>query len=334
MTGGSSSPATPSVAMRLILSFDVEIWCNGWTRLDEEFPAAFERYVYGHSRTEGGALPLTLQLLRRHGIRAVFFVEPLFAARFGTRYLREIVELIAADGHEIQLHLHSEWADEIRPRPLPHIAGKRQHLQYLSFEDQLTLIRAGSALLREAGVAEITAFRAGSFAANGDTLRALAAAGIAIDSSINAVVPISMSGLRDTIDLYQPSRVEEALCVPLTVFRDGLGRLRPAQVGSCSFDELRQVVAWAVVHEWPAVTVLSHNFEMLRPDSPRIDPIVARRFERLCAFLASQAHVVEAGGYTRAGIVPPTAPLALPVSSRPATLRRLAEQLARRALGR
>lgn len=320
--------------MQLVLSFDVEVWCNGWDRLDEEFPRAFERYVYGHSRTAGGALPLTLEILRRHDIRAVFFVEPLFAARFGLRYLREIVELIGADGHDLQMHLHSEWADEIRPKPLEHIPDKRQHLQYLSYEDQLTLIRTGLALLRDAGVPRITAFRAGSFAANGDTLRALAAAGITVDSSINAAMPISMPDRRDSIDLYQPSRVDGLLSVPLTVFRDGLGRLRPAQVGACSFEELREVIEWALAHDWPAVSILSHNFEMLRPDSTRIDPIVAHRFERLCAFIASRAPAVRAGGLAGCNLAPSAASLALPAVGRRATVRRLAEQLARRALRR
>lgn len=94
--------------MRLILGFDIEIWCSGWDRLDEEFPRAFERYVYGDSRTDGGALPRTLEMLLRHGLRGVFFDEPLFAARFGIRYLREIVDLIGSYIQQIELHLHSE----------------------------------------------------------------------------------------------------------------------------------------------------------------------------------------------------------------------------------
>src|SRR5690606_7600302 len=142
---------------------DVEICCNSWDRLDDEFPRAFGLQVYAHLRNDGGAPPTTLDGLPRHGVSAVIFVEPLFAARFGLRYLRETVDLILSNGQQIELHLHSEWADEIHPRPLPHIADKRQHMQQLSFDDQLTLIRAGLDLLRDAGVTGISAFRAGSF---------------------------------------------------------------------------------------------------------------------------------------------------------------------------
>ncbi|HRO58338.1 MAG TPA: hypothetical protein PK177_04085 [Burkholderiaceae bacterium] len=318
--------------MRLILSFDVEVWCNGWGRLDDEFPRAFERYVYGHSRTEGGALPRTLEVLRRHGVRAVFFVEPLFAARFGLRYLREIVDLIGSSGQQIELHLHSEWADEIRPRPLPHIAEKRQHLQQLPFDDQLTLIRTGLELMRQAGVSGIGAFRAGSFGANGDTLRAVAAAGLSIDSSINAAADISVPDLRGSVDMYQPSRIGDVLSLPLTVFRDGFGRTRPAQVGSCSFSELRQVLDTAIDESWPAVTMLSHNFEMLRPDSVRIDPIVLDRFERLCAYVASRRELATPQGNLFDSIAPPEEPIALPRANFAGTARRFGEQLLRRAL--
>lgn len=318
--------------MRAILSFDVEIWCNGWDRLDEEFPRAFERYVYGHSRTEGGALPKTLAILRRNGLKAVFFVEPLFAARFGLRHLREIVDLIGSHDQQIELHLHSEWADEIRPRPLPHIEEKRQHLQQLSFDDQLTLIRTGLDVMKDAGARGITAFRAGSFGANGDTLRAVEAAGLTVDSSINAAVDLSVPDLRGTVDLFQPSRIGNLLSLPLTVFRDGFGRARPAQIGSCSFSELRQVIDNAIDRSWPAVTMLSHNFEMLRPGSTRVDPIVLDRFEKICAYIASRPELAMPAGNLLEQISPSLDPPAMARTSLAGTARRFGEQLLRRGL--
>lgn len=318
--------------MRVILSFDVEIWCNGWGRLDEEFPGAFERYIYGHSRTMGGALPRTLEALRRHGIRGVFFVEPLFAARFGRRYLREIVELIGIDGHQIELHVHSEWADEIRPKPLPHIPDKRQHLRQLSLADQTNLIKLGIEMLKDVGVPTVKAFRAGSFGANVDTLRAVETAGLSIDCSVNACAPAGTADLGDTVDMYQPSRVGGVLAIPMTVFRDGFGRLRPAQVGACSARELIETLNQARAAQWPAVMLLSHNFEMLRPGGAKIDPIVARRFERLCMLISEQTDRSSWRGDLFQGIAPPRRPLSPPKVGRAGTIVRLCEQLLRRTL--
>jgi hypothetical protein len=86
----------------------------------------------------------------------------------------------------VQLHLHTEWADEARVRLLEHVTEKRQHIRHFSLDEQETLIRAGAALIESAGGGRPTAFRAGSFALNLDTLTALARCGICIDSSYNA----------------------------------------------------------------------------------------------------------------------------------------------------
>ena len=73
--------------MNVYLTFDIEIWCNGWSNLDRTFPISFERYVYGRSRHGAYALPQTLSILNQYGLKGIFFVEPLFAARFGIKHL-------------------------------------------------------------------------------------------------------------------------------------------------------------------------------------------------------------------------------------------------------
>jgi protein-tyrosine phosphatase len=77
------------------------------------------RALYGRSPAGDYALPKTLEILDRNGLKGVFFVEPLFAARFGVEHLATIVDLIRAGGHDVQLHLHPEWSDELRPLPFP-----------------------------------------------------------------------------------------------------------------------------------------------------------------------------------------------------------------------
>jgi hypothetical protein len=54
--------------MKVYLTFDIEVWCGGWSHLDERFPASFERYVYGRSKQGDYALPATLDLMDRHGL--------------------------------------------------------------------------------------------------------------------------------------------------------------------------------------------------------------------------------------------------------------------------
>ncbi|MFY7913428.1 MAG: hypothetical protein ACOVPA_02020, partial [Rubrivivax sp.] len=168
------------------ITVDVEVWCEDWNRIDEQFPEAFHRYVYGPTPQGEFGLPFQLRLLNEYGLRACFFVEPLFSLRFGAQWLKKIVDLIQGAGQEVQLHLHPEWVDEITPPPVSTDGGKRPLLKQYPLADQITLIGLGKRLLEEAGVAQVSAFRAGSFGFNANTLRAVACNGMSIDASYNA----------------------------------------------------------------------------------------------------------------------------------------------------
>lgn len=319
--------------MKVYMTFDIEVWCNGWNNLDAVFPAAFERYIYGRSPKGEFALPKTLEILDSFGLKGVFFVEPLFARRFGVGYLTEIVALIKSGGHEVQLHLHPEWTDEIRPLVFSGATRKRQHLAHYSLKEQCALITLGQQLLEEAGSGPIVAFRAGSFAANADTYRALRQCGIAIDSSLNAVHPDSGLDLRGRVDFHHRQVFENVQILPMTVFRDGLGRCRPAQVGACSFAEMRDALLSAQTLGIGHFVLLSHNFEMLRQASSVPDGIVVGRFQRLCEFLAAYEESFDVSGFSSLSDSADSQATLLPYSRLQSTLWRHGEQLIRRLLG-
>lgn len=320
-------------AMNIHLTFDIEIWCNGWSNLDREFASCYPRYVYGHSRHGDYALPKTLDILNRHDLRGIFFVEPLFSARFGAEYLERLVRLIDDAGQEVQLHLHPEWTDEIAPPIIPDISCKRQHLIYYSLDEQTALIRHGKSLLENALGKPVNAFRAGSFAINSDTFLALARNGIAVDSSINSCYAISAPNLVLQHGTAAPYVVEGVLTYPVTVFRDGFGRMRPAQVGACSFQEMRQAVCSAQSDNHQNFVIVSHNFEMLKPDCSEPDFYVVRRFEKLCRFLAANRHELPVIGFGNETVAaPPKVNPPAPRANLFATSQRLYEQAMRRVL--
>lgn len=322
--------------MRVFLTFDVEVWCGGWDRLDERFPAAFRRYVYGASETDGYALPMTLRILEENGIKGVFFVEPLFAARFGLDKLRTILEMILETGQEVQLHIHPEWCDEASILASGRATAKRASLWQFSYEEQAELIRTGTELISAAGGPRMRAFRAGSFAANGDTWRALAAEGYEFDSSFNATSPLSFpegvpSDLRYARSLVPGLDLQS---LPIGVFQDGFGRPRHAQVGACAYEELRTAISVAAVAGWSDYVLLSHGFEMLKPGTTSEDPIVVRRFRRLCEHLRRLVDlgVIDVAGFDTLSRVPrgyssPSRVPSVPVST---TLKRYLEQGIRR----
>lgn len=283
--------------MKVHLSFDVEVWCNGWNNLDAVFPAAFDRYIYGRSDHGSFALPKTLEILQRYGLTAVFFVEPLFAARFGQRYLAEVVQMILAAGQDVQLHLHPEWTDEIKPPPIADVTRKRQHLNYYTLDEQIALIALGKCYLEAVTGRSVQAFRAGSYAANADTFTALRHLDIKVDSSLNEIAGIGGEGLNRDRVVVDPQMIDGVCSFPVTVFQDGIGRLRPAQVGACSFSEMREAMIDAERKGHDHFVAVSHNFEMLKPGSNERDIIVVNRFEKLCALLANRHDIFHVTTY-------------------------------------
>ncbi len=270
--------------LNVLITVDTEIWCGGWADLDTKFPASFRRYVYGPTPSGDYALPFLLKVLSDHGLDAVFFVEPLFATRFGIEPLREVVGLIQNARQEVQLHLHTEWADEALNPLLPGVRRKRQHLRMFSQAEQVKLIAAGLELLKRGGADSINTFRAGNFGANSDTLIAVGKNGLDYDSSY--------SGARNTTDiapgqlLTQPQALASVTEYPVTVFRDhGPTSLRPLHVTACSFNEMTWVLNSAADSNWDSVVVVLHNFELMDVHRDRPDPIAVRRFRRLCSFL-------------------------------------------------
>lgn len=270
----------------VFITVDVEIWCDGWHDLDAKFPAAFDQYIYGKTASGDYGLPFQLKVLADNGLRAVFFIEPLFSARFGSGPLQEIVGLLQDQGHELALHLHTEWVDEANEPLLENVTQKMQHLMYFDRADQATLLKKGRAMLQAAGVQDITSFRAGSFAFNADTLAALGDVGIPVDASYNATLFGPQSGVATGTNLTRPTSFDQVVEYPMTVFDDRVKGLRHAQVTSCSLAELQHILWQSVEQEAGACVLLSHNFEMLAPSKQKADPIVVKRFEKFCGFLA------------------------------------------------
>src|SRR3546814_19862285 len=105
---------------------------------------------------------------------------------YGPKIIAEIVRPIVARGHEVQLHIHTEWLRFARFNPAGKLTGR--NIGDFPLPAQKKLIGLARDLLVSAGAPEPIAFRAGTFSANDDTLRALAAPGFRFASSFNAPV--------------------------------------------------------------------------------------------------------------------------------------------------
>lgn len=320
----------PMPPLHVLLTFDIEVWCGGWEGLDQKFPGAFRRYIHGPSRAGNYALPKTLEIMDAHGIHGVFFVEPLFAARFGVEPLAEIVTLLKDAGQEIQLHLHPEWQNEASTPLIENHRAKRQYLTQYDLEEQTALIAHGIRLLQEAGAERPIAFRSGNYSCNRATYLALERNGILLDSSMNALVEASGVGMSNEERRTGAHYIGRVLTLPLFGFSAANGSPRYLQVGSCGFQEMKQVLESAHSSGWRYVPIVSHNFEMLVPGSSRPDWTVVRRFSALCRYLSRNRERYAWGGFHAATFTEEPSGLQRPMTTTGANMVRHAEQGYRR----
>lgn len=314
----------------VLLTVDVEVWCDSWERQDETFADCFRGYVYGPTAKGQRGLPYQTEVLNDHGLKAVFFVESLFASRFGVEPLAEIVGLLQQGRQEVQLHLHPEWAQEARTPILAPFEGRRSAMAQFDLDAQTRLLTVAKAHLAQAGQPEVKAFRAGSFAFNTDTIRALRAAGIPFDASYNASLSGPYSGLRPGETPTQPFDADGVWEYPMTVFRDGAGKLRHVQLTACSSQEIESVLWQAAEEGTGTVVILWHNFELLSDDKRTVDPIVQARFRRLCRFLRDNDRSFRVRGFEDMERPTPSPERAIPSTGVVSTGMRMAEQLLRR----
>ena len=246
--------------------------------------------IYDRSLEPAG-VGITYQLakLADHALKACFFVDPMPALAFGIEPIRRMVGTILDAGQEVQLHLHPAWATAIpRDRGANHA---KFDLSDYNYAEQHDLIVRATELLVAAGAPMPIAFRAGSYAANDDTLRALAALGFAYDSSHNGSLAAAAS--RISLPAHQIAPVKPPLVadaelveIPVTVIEDRPGRLRTFQLCALSANESRNALEHAAAARHVAVTIVSHGFELANRGGTRANAVHVRRFDSLCDTLA------------------------------------------------
>jgi hypothetical protein len=269
-------------------------------------------------------LPFQLRAANEHGLRFTFLVESLFSCQFGIEPLRDIVSLVAGAGQDVQLHAHPEWLRH-SPNPIFETNGRHTFRQFTA-EEQSRLIEVARERLCEAGAKNVVAFRAGSFAANEETLTAVSRNQLKIDSSFK----LGRGPARAPVMEYKPVDTEEVLGYSLATYQDWPGRSKHLQLTSCSFRELTFVLEEAARNRWGAVVLLSHSAELLNRDRSAPDKLVLRRFERLCRWLADRRDKYVTRGFGEASLGCASASNWSPIqSSRWRTALRVGEQALR-----
>lgn len=280
-----------NVMTLLYLTIDTE-YSPGYFRgsANATHEADFARSISGDA--SGGSVGIFFQMdvLDRHGLKAVFFVDPMPALVWGVEAVARVVHPIIERGHEVQLHLHTEWLGFAgEANPLSRYMGR--DIKKFTLEQQLELIEYARDVLIRAGAPAPMAFRAGNYAANDDTLRALSALGFHYDSS--HCPGIADSDCDISLGASDQHPVEHCGVVecPVGCIEGFGGSLRHFQLTALTDDEIIAALRHAARQGQPSITLVSHSFELLSRDRLKVNCIVKRRFERMCSSLEALADV-------------------------------------------
>lgn len=246
--------------------------------------ANFERSIA--CSTPDGEVGIVWQMdkLDEHGLKAVFFVDPMPALLWGVEAIRDAVGPIVKRGHGVQLHIHTEWlALAGAANPLGDRVGV--NIKDFTLDEQKTLLSYAIDTLMAAGAPRPIAFRAGNYGANDDTLRALAELGLTHDTSHNPGFADSACDIGLGPDDSVPMRHCGVTEVPVSCIGEVGGALRHTQITAVSLREMKAAIRHARDSGIASLTLVSHSFELLSRRRNKINTVVCNRFEKLCQFL-------------------------------------------------
>ena len=249
--------------------------------------------IWGKCREGRFGIEWQMDVLEAHGLKGVFFVDSLPGIILRNGILPQIVKPIIDRGHEVQMHIHTEWVDWIVDSPTGSRRGR--DLADYSLSDQIVLLDLCAEMLENAGAPRPIAFRAGNYGANDNSLRALAEIGLKWDSSFNAAYlgdSCHISLPTDQLGAIEHCNVIE---LPVSGLHDSGTQIRPAQVCALSSAEMRAALLHSAKEQQDTFVIVSHSFEMLSRDRSRPNYAVMRRFEAMCDVIAKTPELVSAG---------------------------------------
>ncbi|HEV8047509.1 MAG TPA: hypothetical protein VGP35_07260, partial [Terriglobales bacterium] len=257
--------------VNVYITVDTECSLGGAWENPEWKPVGPDRAVLGRVGSRLYGIPLIMDILEEHGLRATFFTEVLVRDLLVKSELADAYAPILQRGHDAQLHLHpvfhyyhSVVHGRMRREDLP---ARMDLIGGLPFDTQIELLNKGCAIFREIFGRMPVAFRAGCYGASMSTLDALGKVGIAYDSSFNAAYldDSCLMGPREATNV--PWRNGSVWEIPVTTFETGAGRMRglkPLEVSAVSLWELQEVLHQAERLGQETVTVMLHSFAFLK----------------------------------------------------------------------
>ena len=262
-------------------------------------PVGNEKRIWGKIGDKYFGIPLMVDIAETFDIHLTFFVEVLNKHYFGEDETKKVFEYVLKRGHDVQLHLHPNYLNFKLNNPQE--KAYSDLIGMYPSENQIGLIQEGVEILIKDGVPRPIAFRAGCFGANEETLRALKAVGVLIDSSYNKAY-VGDTCLLDTRQINDLTYLDGIWEFPITSFVESTKlratRLKPLDINGVGFQEMKSVLNQAKESGPRNITIVLHSFSFLKPYDVQYHKVrprwnVIRRFRNLCQYINEKSDVFE-----------------------------------------
>lgn len=259
-------------------------------------PVGKEKRIYGKIAGEHYGIPLIMDIADSYGLKITFFVEVLNHYYFGKEDNYEVCQYILKRGHDVQLHLHPNYLNFKLDEPQKLIYS--DNMYDYDLETQTQLIKEGKELLKEFGVNNPLAFRAGNYGADINTLKALKKNDIKIDSSYNLSIPHKYIKITKR-KINDSDEIKGVFEFPITCFKIKFLNqeyIKPLDINGVSFSEIRKTIESLSENKVNNIVIILHSFSFinnydLQYNNLKIRKRIIKRFERVCEFISGNEKI-------------------------------------------
>jgi len=248
----------------------------------------FDQHIYAPIGGEEYGVNRIIDICEHNNFKATFFVDICMHHQYGESDIRDLCQLLDSKGHDVQVHAHPNW--------IPRYNSTTLHSYPYAIQHQI--ISETKRLYNKWLDRPPLAFRAGSYGANMDTIRALDENGFHIDSSYlqwnyNCVLSRELSH-RYSNRMFPLGNVLE---LPITTYHFLTGSYKKSSkidINACSWSEIKCVLYDYIQNPGMIFVILFlHSFSFIkqgknvRDISPNYRAV--RKFERILRYLKDEA---------------------------------------------
>jgi hypothetical protein len=275
------------------ITFDVECSMGGAWQNPGLKPVPPRLGMMGEYGANRYGIPLICAILHQHDLKATFFVEPFNAELGYPGETEPVVQYLVEQGQDVQLHIHPNHIHYAQQQA-GQLCVQSDQMADLSLEVQQQMLEEGARRLKEWSGTRPVAFRAGNMGASEESLNAMTAAGLWIDSSYTFPYIGAQCRFMEKQRYNGGKWYGDVLEMALSAYQQpkipGLHPAKPVDLMGSSFEECREAVMKICDAGADAVLIL-HSFSLFKVRDKqyrdgRLNRIVKRRFEKFCTWLA------------------------------------------------